>query len=208
MAFTPTEERISRILSIVLHPVIVPTLILVYILFSPGMISAVVPEKYRWLLTALIGILTIAIPLIIIFGLRWMNVIGGDHIPAKTSRNYTYIIILICLFFSWRMLNQMGFNNSISVSMLGCIVALFLVSAINLGWNISAYGAGWGCFSGAVAALLSLGITSGIGVFLVTILLFGIAGTSAIMQKRNTPSQVYAGFVLGFVVMFVVMVLF
>lgn len=202
MTFTTNEERISRIFTILLHPVIIPTFILIYILFSPGIISAVVPEKYCWLLTSLVGILTVAIPVIIIFGLRWMNVIGGDHIPPKTSRNYTYIITLICLFFCWRMLNQMGFDNSISVATLGCIVSLFVVSAINLGWNISVHGAGWGCFSGAVAALLSLGITSGIGIFLASILLFGIAGTSVIIQRRNTPSQVYAGFVLGFVVEF------
>ncbi len=208
MVFSTLEKKASRVISILLHPIVIPSLFILYILFAPGIISLVIPVKYKWLLTTLIFIMTIIIPLIIIMGLRWLNIIGGEGIPEKLSRSYSYIIVMICYFFAWRMLIYMGFNNEITFSMLTVITILFIAIIINMGWNISTHGAGWGCFSGIIAALTGLGITSGMAFLLVSIPAFGIAGTSQIILHKNTPSQVYAGYAVGFTIAFIMIIFF
>jgi len=199
MDIYPAEKKVSGIISVILNPLLIPTLAISYIVFTPGIFSSMLPLKYRIMLLGLIALMTIIIPLLLFAALKWFNLLSNSKIPEKSSKNYVYIILLICYFFTYRMLISMGFNNAISLVLLGSTIALFICAAINLAGSMSATGVGWGALSGIILSMLLMDITSGITILLLIIILSGISGTAQILLGRSTASQEFAGFATGVV---------
>lgn len=83
-------------------------------------------------------------------------------------------------------------------------VALFIGFIVNFFWKISTHMLGMGSLIGSAFAVCCL--VKGINPFIIFIILFILAGCLGVSQlylKRNSPSQVYAGFVIGLIISFI-----
>ena len=83
---------------------------------------------------------------------------------------------------------------------LGGALTCLVVLVVNRWWKISAHAAGIG---GVVALIYQIHVQclsafNLLWVFIATILLAGILGTSRLLLKRHTVLQVLAGFAVGF----------
>ncbi|PIE88251.1 MAG: hypothetical protein CSA04_02850, partial [Bacteroidetes bacterium] len=126
MTVTLTEQKIAHPLTILLHPMATPTVVAMYILFSPGMISSLFPADYRWLITALIALLTILIPLFFLLVFKWIQLLISPQKKEKITTTHLFIIMLVCFFLCFKLLRIMGTASVLTTSILGCTLTLFL----------------------------------------------------------------------------------
>jgi len=95
-----------------------------------------------------------------------------------------------------------------SVFLLGSCLVLLILFAITIKWKISGHGAGMG---GLLGAVLALTFKYGINLLwpiIVVILISGAVGSSRIYLKKHTPMQVYAGFSVSVLCMYLTIYFF
>ena len=86
--------------------------------------------------------------------------------------------------------------------MLATLMAIYVALIITFFWKISMHMIGIGGLAGAMMALsFRFGLDLWL-LFSVIILASGLLGVARLQLKAHSPSQVYVGFVLGFLIVF------
>ncbi len=91
--------------------------------------------------------------------------------------------------------------------MLAVFISVILASLINIRWKISLHMIGIGGLLGLLSALAYLYGLHINWILMTTILLAGIIGTARLYLNEHNPSQVYSGFMMGYVLNFGIIVL-
>jgi hypothetical protein len=153
------------------------------------------------MIIGLVFITTFAVPALLIgifsFGIKKLT-----KPDEREERYLPFAIAIIFYFMAWYLLNEIQLSPIFNIFNLGATSLLVLCFLITLAWKISIYMAGLGAVFGA---LLGLAVTLDINIVVVlilTILVSGAVGFSRILSKKHSPPQIYAGFLLGAVTMF------
>jgi len=196
--------RLARILTFLLHPVIMPLAGVFILLTYGGWLSLMPPvaKRYIYLITA---ITTLVIPLLILPLLKHKKIISGYHLSDHRERRIPLLLVAFLNLAGAWILQRAGaplvfalFLDASSMIILGCTL-------ITWKWKISTHLAGIGGLTGMVMAVslkwtLNLEIITGI-----LFLLSGLSGFARLKLDQHTPAQVYAGYLLGFGISFFVM---
>lgn len=195
--------KIARLFSYLAHPVIIP-MVGVIILFRAvnwmGMLS-METRLYTYLAMAFF---TILMPLSAMPILKSQRVISSYFMPTAEERKIPLLLasflLLVCAFLLQKINTPMIFPlfiNSSSVVILFCAL-------ISWKWKISTHMAG---IAGLVGLVLGITLKWMIDLRLllaVLILLSGLIGWARLKMQAHTPAQIYAGFGLGFTVVFLI----
>jgi len=195
------ENKIARFFSLVFHPLIITTYFFVLTLHLPFHFSMVIPVQSKWMITGLVFIATFAVPalLISIFSFGMKKLSKPDE---REERYLPFAIAIIFYFMAYYLLNKVQLSPIFNIFNLGATSLLVLCLLITLAWKISVYMAAAGAFTGA---LLGLAVTLDINLIvllILTILISGFIGFSRIRSHKHTPAQIYMGYLLGVVTMF------
>jgi hypothetical protein len=114
----------------------------------------------------------------------------------------TSIVYAICY---WFMRNP-SIPEFIKLFLLGATCSLVLILIINLRWKISMHTAGIGGLCGGITTYMFLSGNVSLSLLSLVFLLAGITGTARLLLNAHTPAQVYAGFFLGFVIEFGILI--
>jgi hypothetical protein len=195
------EHKIARFFSFAFHPLIITTYFFVLALHLPFHFSMIIPFQSKWMIIGLVFITTFAVPALLIgifsFGIKKLT-----KPDEREERYLPFAIAIIFYFMAWYLLNEIQLSPIFNIFNLGATSLLVLCFLITLAWKISIYMAGLGAVFGA---LLGLAVTLDINIVVVlilTILVSGAVGFSRILSKKHSPPQIYAGFLLGAVTMF------
>lgn len=187
----------ARIISILFHPLLMPTYAMLIALQMTPLFRLSIANK----LTAL-GVtlsLTALLPLLLIIGLRSIKVVGSVSLDARRDRTIPYIGAILAYASALVYLHTASAPAWLQGFMLGALITLVVVAAINLRWKISAHSA---AAAGVVGFILALAIihaaTLGITwVLTAAILAWGLVGSSRLWLERHTLLQVAAGAAVG-----------
>jgi hypothetical protein len=92
------------------------------------------------------------------------------------------------------------------IFLLATILIIILLLLVSMKWKISNHMAGIGGLIGAILALsFRLGLNSSL-LLIGLIIAAGAVGTSRLVLKKHDPLQIYAGFMLGFAVNYLVII--
>ena len=201
------EIKIARTVSIVFNPLLITTWFFLVSLNLPFHFSMIIPENARWMIIGLIIITTFVVPLLLTsifsFGMKKLSK------PDEREERYLPLAIAVIFYFlTYYLLNQVQLSPIFNIFNLGATSLLVLCLLITLAWKISVYmvaaGAVFGAFLG-LAFTLNIEI---IFILLITLFISGVIGFSRLRIGKHSPAQVYAGFLLGVVTMFVHYLLF
>lgn len=199
----PKEKRpiLARIISIVLHPVfmVTYTVALIYMytdfrfLFADQFIRFMIPVVF----------ISCIVPLTGIYFLRLTGVIKSFDMKNKAERFMPFFILLLsyCLLFYyfWQAKLYIWF---LAVLLIPAIL-LVIYGIISSFWKISAHMIGIGGLIGSILSMCYY--VKGLNLYILFIILFilaGCLGVSRLIMNKNTPAQVYTGFLIGLVVSF------
>ena len=200
-------KKAASVISVLFHPLLMPTLGLMILLNSGSYVSLLDPAAKRAILFVM-ALGTLVFPLMMLPIFFYRNLVLNQKGSVMEERWIPRIIILIlyiitCIYFLRLPLNRIiqGYVLAVTATM-----ALFLLISI---WvQISMHTAALGGLAGLVIALIIFYGTQLEGFLLVVLLAGGLVGTARLLVGAHHPGEVYSGFVLGFMAVLGILLLY
>jgi len=214
---------IAKFISIIFHPLIITTYVLILLMaFNPYIFGAQ-QEKERVILVLLVFFSTFLIPGIAVALMKFIGLVDSFDMPDAKQRIMPYIACGI--FYLWMFINIVH-NPDIpfifSAFVLGATVALFIAFIINIFSKISLHAVGAGGLVGIVVLILASNYSSGMlidfplfgtyelnvaAILMIVLILAGLIGTARLILKAHELKDIFSGFFLGFCTQFLAFII-
>lgn len=193
----------SLIVSVVLQPLVIPSLVFGLMLFSVPE-STSIPEEFKIRIFYLIVLSTLAIPMVTIFGLRLSGTLKSVHMAELKDRAIPFSVTSIYYILTVYFLYQKKELDPILWQVLGIItLAIVGLTLVTFVWKMSAHLTGMG---GLIAAVLVLGIKfptfQPLYPLLASLILTGLVATVRLFLEAHRPIEIYIGLLFGFALCF------
>jgi len=195
----------AQLVSDILSPILVPTYATALAMWVTPLRS--VPEGTRWLVVAMVFIITGLIPLISIGVMLKIGLVSDRAVTHRTQRYIPMTVASVCYVGASLFIGSIGAPMWMRMFFFGAAVATFIGLIITFKWKISAHTTSMGGLAGmmfwfAVSGLADVNVmimlSSGI-------ILAGLMCTVRLLLRRHTLGQVMAGLLVGFACCFVAM---
>ena len=195
-------KQISRFISTIFMPLFMPTysvaLLFIYTYFS----YAYAAHFFSLLIPTIL--FTFFVPGILIYVMKQIGIITDLSLPNRSDRFLPYAVSVLSFTFLIFYFYKLGMPTWFLMMIGSSIVVMLLATIITLWWKISAHMFGVsGLLGGVMAVCYFVDKSNPSNLFMLLFIIAGMVGTSRIVLKRHTPAQVYAGFLLGFIVSFI-----
>jgi len=196
-----------KIITLIFQPLLMPTfgmMILMNMTFFVGL-----PTMWRWI--AIIGtfIFTAVLPAIPILVMLRKGEINDLFISKKEERTMPYLFsFLAYVFWSMFMWRTLQFPMFIVAMGIGSAISIITITVINLKWKISAHLGGIGGLTGAVFGVCYRMAINPLLFLTVILAISALVALARMELKAHTPNQVLAGFVVGFLAVFLPCIFF
>jgi len=193
--------KFYKIVSFVLQPLLMPAFGIIILLFTE--MSLYYTAIWKWM--AVVGTLlfTAFLPATPILIMIKNGQIKDLYISKKEQRTMPYLFSLLAYtfwtVFLWRVLQMPSF---IVFMAMGSTLSIILITLINIKWKISAHLSGIGGLTGGVFAYCYVMGVNPLPLLIVMLSLAALTALSRIELKAHTPGQTLAGFILGFLMVF------
>jgi membrane-associated phospholipid phosphatase len=196
-------KKIALLVSILFHPLLIPTLIFVFLLFGVPDVSA---SQYfnRWIILSLVFLTTFFIPMLSIWTMKLTGNITSLQLMDKEERVFPFSMVSLFFVISTYLFHiKFDLEPVFILAMTSITICIILLASITFFWKISAHMTG---ISGFLAIIIVLAFKNP-SINLVNFLLFatvssGLIGSARLYLNAHTPLEVLGGFILGFSVCF------
>ena len=186
----------ARIISMVFTPFYLPILGLAAMFFLSYLRQYLL--SYKFFVLAVVYFFTILLPTLLIHLYRNYHGWSLIELGTKERRIVPYIISILCYFTCLYLMEQMHIPYFMR-SIVACALIIQIVCAlINVWWKISTHTAAIGGVEGALFVLSEVFRFNPTWWFCLVLILAGILGSSRIILRQHTLSQVIVGFLVGF----------
>ncbi len=190
-------NKLSQFISTIFHPILLPTwMFLIFIVTGICEVSFVRAD----VCLAIIFGTTFILPAITLLILKKFKVIESITMEKRSDRFIPLFVMIVFLYATSRFFNGIHalalYNFYLICNLMLCVVVFW----INLFWKISMHGIGWGAFVATLLIMSTMSSLLYLPYFILSIILSGIVGYARLYLKSHTESQVYVGFIVGFIV--------
>ena len=200
------NTSLAKILSVVFHPLLMPTLLLGLLFFvAPSAVGvAVFAPSTRFSILVLVFISTFLMPSLLIYYFYRMGFVKSLELKTLADRRLPYftsvgIYAFATYFFGTRLGALSEVAPQIALVLGSITVSIFLVAIISLRWQISAHAVGMSGVVGAIAAIVArFGENLLLYPLVGFLILMGYVAAARLHLNAHTPAQIFAGFALGF----------
>lgn len=201
----------SQIISVIFFPGFLPIYGLLIIFNAPTLFAYELAVRYgslKGVILLLAFVNMTVVPVAIMPLLKYRNIISSYSMNVRSDRivpmavgSLMYLVTTI-IFYSFHI------PHIIQSFVLATTILSILILLITLKWKISIHSAGLGSLLAMVMALSVRMYANLAGLWIAIILITGLVMAARLYLKSHKPSQIYAGFALGFITMWLVMVVF
>ncbi len=188
--------QIAKILSTVFSPLYMPILAFLWLFFFSFL--RMYPMQYKLLVLLIVFTFTIFIPHFSIGLFRRLNRWTHLQLSHREHRHMPYVLTLLsysaCLLLFTRMNTAMFFRGII----LSALAAQIICVVVNIFWKVSTRMVGIGGLLGIIIAFSDIFMYNPVWPTCGLLLLSGALGTSRMVLRQHTLSQVLVGFLIGF----------
>lgn len=192
-------NKTAKILSVALHPFLIPIYIMVLLLFT-NTVHSYYPWKIKVYLLWNITLYSTVLPVLTLELLKRFRRLRNKRL---SKREYTIIALLvgaICyVLCAITMMNVASLAIFRKIAMAGMMCNIFCLAALPFG-RISAHLTAMGAAVALFTMLNILGENSLFWILLGTILCAGIIASARLYMGRNRSRQLFIGFVSGFLI--------
>lgn len=201
------EKKFATVISIMFHPLFLPTYLLALLFFIPGFTVFTYSNEIKFYLIVFVFIMTVAIPASLLYMFKRFKVIETLQMNNRQERMIPLAIMAGVYFITYYSLNKIGRLGLFNLFLLGVSLASLLSLAINFYNKISLHMIGAGGVAGAILGALLVYPVDFRWFFYLVILLSGVVGYARLTITNHTLRQIYNGFMLGFVLMLLLFML-
>ena len=190
---------LEKIVSILFHPVFVPTItvFLVIKIYS----NIIILENQAGIILIGTCVFSLILPLLSVFILLFTKKIDSLEMPKKEERFLPILFASIWMILGFYFMKEIFSYAPIMKSIyLGAIYVMIISLLITKKWKISLHMLAMGGATG-VFIMLEFLFGQNLMLLLIIILISGILGFSRLSLKAHNLNQIYAGFIVGNVIM-------
>jgi hypothetical protein len=193
------QNNISKVISILFHPLLMPAYAII-IIFNSGTHFSFIPFEVKKLIYLLVFISTIVVPISIIPFLVNLKAVAEFSLQKGRENFFPLLITSMAFFFASQVLQRLeyGMIEFIELLLLCSSIMVFLSLLISLKWKISYHLMGIGGLLGAMFFYAIIYLANLTSIIVAICLISGFVGFARIQLQKNSPKQVYAGFLTGF----------
>lgn len=197
-------NKISKIISVVFHPFLLPIYVMLILLFTET-VHSFYPWKVKVYLLWNVTLYTLVLPALTLALIKHLRRVRNRRM---SKREYTIIALLIgasCyILCAITMMKAPSLSIFRKIAMAGVLCELFCLVTIPFG-RISTHLTAMGAAVAIFTLLNILGEISLFWILLTTILCAGILSSARLYMGRNRSRQLFIGFVCGFLLSSVAM---
>lgn len=203
---------LTTLISYVFHPLFMPILlaIIIYYLTPERVVGISKQSQMQLLVTLLVN--TVFFPLLSIVLMKFLGFVSSIKLPTRKDRIGPLMAIMIFYFWAYQVIKNIpGQNTDITtdnmyvfaIFFMGNFLALIGVYVCTIFTKISMHTAASG---GAVAIMIIIGIVGKVNVLpavIITTAVAGVVGTARLLNNAHKPFDIWLGYIVGFVAMFI-----
>lgn len=199
------SEKIAKIISIIFHPVLVPTLGIFLMLNSGFYFSLLSWEAKRFILlvvlfsTGIMPMLTIAV--------LALNPKFDINMPNSRDRIIPLLFSSVFYYLGYILLDKMKAFPIFKVFMIASVLVITVLLLVSFMWKISSHMAALGAFAGTFFALSFRSGVNPVGPIVLIVLVSGIVGSARLILHKHSLWQIAAGFLTGFLILYLIIYL-
>lgn len=187
------------------HPILLPTwMFLIFIVTGVCRIYHINELIYL----GIVFLTTFIVPIIIIFLTKKLGMIHSFLMESREERLIPILIVTVFMFpvssFFKRIPGLSMYYYFIQCS----IILSFMTLLVSMRWKVSLHTTGWGCFTAFLMIMTKISMKVYLPFFIASILLSGIIASARLYLKSHNDAQIYVGFAMGFILVFVMSFLF
>ena len=183
-------DRLSRAISYALHPLIVPTIAALLLLFGPTVMSNL-PAEARWFIAAVILLNTLILPAFSLAVLKLFGGLSDLRLQSQRQRMLPMGIVAVCY-----MLCILSFRQ-MTVAFLAALCCVVIAFVVNLYWKISLHMTAAGGLLGMMIVMNYTGLAQFRTALIVLTVLTGALGSARLQLGSHSLAQVGAGAAAG-----------
>ncbi len=194
---------LALILSYALQPLVVPSLIFLFLLFSAPQATTMGTLEKGYVLL-MVFLTTFAIPVLSILTMKLTKNISSLQMKDKEERIFPFSMVsLFYMMSTYFFHTKFNLEPLLIQTLVSITICLILLTSITFFWKISAH---MTAISGLLAIIVAVAIQFPgydlLFLLLGGILITGALGTSRLYLNAHTPLEILGGFLLGFGVCF------
>jgi len=192
-----TENSFSRLLSYILHPLLIPTIASFAMMFRPDLYSIVMPGAMKIWFLSIVFVFTFAVPVTGMLILLKFNIITTLEQGHRSERTIPLLIATTSYMALLFTVKSAGIPPVFLYILYSASFALLAGLMINMVYKISLHTLGW---SAMAATLTSISLRMGtalLALIIISVLIAGLAGYARLKQNAHNQSQIYLGYVAG-----------
>jgi len=191
-------RKIAAFISAIAHPLLMP-LLAVFIAFNfDWYLAGRLVSDQENIIYLIIAMSTIAFPGLNILLLKWYGVVSSLSMPIRKERSAPFISTLFFFGLGYYLLRKGNLPVPLYSIYLGCCLVLLVLILINFRWKISIHAAGIAGVVGSTIGLFQIHDFSNFWLVAILIAIAGLTLSSRLILSAHTPTEVYAGAVVGF----------
>jgi len=201
------ELKIARIISYVFHPLLMPVFTFSLLFSMKTFFSSVLTTEGKIMILIFIFVLTFLFPAFLTYILLRTNKITSLHLKNREERTIPFIFTIVFYYGSYLIMKSIDIPAIYLSLILASTLMIILAFFINLKFKISIHTMAIGALTGII-----IGISNrfGVNLLLIVLILFiigGLVAYSRLALNAHRPIEVYSGYIVGFLFMFLLFIL-
>jgi len=190
----------ARVISMVFTPFYLPMVGLAALfLFS---YLGLMPWGYKLTVLGLVYLFTILLPTFLIRLYRHYQGWKPFGLIVRERRMVPYVISIVCYSVCYYLMSMAHIPHFMGSILVAAVLIQVVCALINTWWKVSVHEAAIGGVTGALLAFAIIFTFDPIWWFCLTLFLSGIVGTSRMMLRQHSLSQIVVGWFIGCVLAF------
>lgn len=195
-------NKIFNCVSVIFHPLFAVTFGVLFIMgvLLPGLNQSLI------MLMLFCTAYTVAMPLVFV-GVAWkLGFVTQLKMRKRRERVYALAITAVCTYIFSHALGGWHAPITMRVFVLGASIMMTVAALLAMFSHISLHTIGWGGLT-ALVSYLSFSYSNLSAALALTVLVSGLVATARLRLDEHTPSQVYAGFIVGFTTIWITFII-
>ena len=195
-------KNIATLISVIFHPVLIPTLGFL-ILFNSGFYFSIINWEVKRYVLLIVLFSTGILPMLSVAILA-INPKFDINMEKSQDRIIPLLFSSVFYYIGFVLLGRMKAFPIFKLFLVASVFVIIILLIISFRWKISNHMAAIGGLTGTVFALSFRSGTNPMYTILILVLLSGLVGTARLILEKHTISQLIAGYGIGFIILYLV----
>lgn len=194
-------QLIASLISYLLHPLLMPSYCLLIIFYYDNLLPVKIPEITKQMVLGLVVLNTFVMPALAAALLKKFGYINSLKMERREERVLPFFIAVVFYVGCYYSLREVNLPQNVLNLLLGAAIAVGVAAVVSLFWKVSIHLVGMGGFTAMMFLYFNPKLMEYNLHLMIVFILSGMAGTARLIKESHSESQVYGGYILGFIAM-------